>query len=305
MNDLAFFYDANEYPIVDFLMTVDVECFDFATNSFEYDKIPKRVHEEGMLPLLDLFEKYGVSATFFFTGKFAQLSPESVEMASSRGHEIGCHGYSHFEFFDVMSLEHQVKNLKKSKKILEDICVCDVVSFRAPALRINKDTVRALEKTGFKIDSSVAPQRFDGPLTSGALKKVSWLFAERKPYHISYSSPFRSGVSTILEVPLSSMLWSLTGTHMRISPALTKLTHALLSKESRISGKPLVFLIHPNELISFERKNTEKRGSWFSDELRHRIKMKDLGANSLGLLEDVLTFGNYDFGTLKDFGAGI
>ena len=52
-------------------------------------------------------------------------------------------------------------------------------------LRINEDTVRALEEAGFKTDSSVSSQRFDGPFTFGAKRKLKWLYAPGKPYMIS------------------------------------------------------------------------------------------------------------------------
>ena len=46
-------------------------------------------------------------------------------------------------------------NSIKSKKILEDISGDEVITFRAPAARVQKNTAVALEKTGYKIDSSI------------------------------------------------------------------------------------------------------------------------------------------------------
>jgi len=57
-----------------------------------------------------------------------------------------------------------------------------IESFRAPVLRLNGDTVKALEENGFTSDSSICSQRFDGPFTFGSKKKLKWLFAPRKPY---------------------------------------------------------------------------------------------------------------------------
>ena len=51
-----------------------------------------------------------------------------------------------------------MEELKRAKKVIEDIAG-RTESFRAPMLRINEDTVRALEETGFKTDGSVASQR--------------------------------------------------------------------------------------------------------------------------------------------------
>jgi peptidoglycan/xylan/chitin deacetylase (PgdA/CDA1 family) len=89
------------------------------------------------------------------------------------GHEIGCHGYDHSpeKAFDLLSYEEQVNELKKGKKAIGEVAG-GIESFRAPMLRINEATVRALEETGFRSDSSIASQRFDGPLTFGSKKKL-------------------------------------------------------------------------------------------------------------------------------------
>ena len=47
--------------------------------------------------------------------------------------------------FDVLSYEEQVKDLKKAKKAIEAVAG-RIEAFRAPAGRINKETVKALEK---------------------------------------------------------------------------------------------------------------------------------------------------------------
>ena len=75
-------------------MTIDVEAFSIPLNR-EDPSVIKQVHEEGLPLLLDLFSKYDVEATFYFTGTFAEQSPESIELVKDHGHEIGCHGYDH------------------------------------------------------------------------------------------------------------------------------------------------------------------------------------------------------------------
>lgn len=90
------------------------------------------------------------------------------------GHEVGSHGLSHKkeDGFDVLPLDKQIEHLKESKNILEDICGNEVISFRSPALRVNEHTGIALAEAGFKIDSSIASQRFDLFLSFGGFKKI-------------------------------------------------------------------------------------------------------------------------------------
>ena len=130
--------------------------------------------------------------------------------------------------FDVMPLEKQIKHLKESKAILEDLSGQEVISFRAPALRVNEDTHKALEESGYKIDSSVASQRFDMFMSFGWLKKLNWLTAPRLPYRTSKGSLFKKGDSSIIEVPLSASLLPYLGTTMRIFPYITAFQRRLL-----------------------------------------------------------------------------
>ena len=93
------------------------------------------------------------------------------------GHEVASHGYSHEvdQAFDVLPFIKQVEHLKKSKQLLEDVSGQEVISFRAPALRVNSDTPKALAETGYRIDSSIASQRFDMFLSFGGIKNCDGL----------------------------------------------------------------------------------------------------------------------------------
>ena len=45
--------------------------------------------------LLDALYERGVSATFFTTGKFVNINPQTAARIVAEGHEIGCHAFSH------------------------------------------------------------------------------------------------------------------------------------------------------------------------------------------------------------------
>jgi len=276
-------------------MTNDVESFSIPLNR-EDESAVKDVYEVGLPRLLDLYAQHDIKSTFYFTGMFAEQSPESVELVKAHGHEIGCHGYDHApeRAFDVLSYEEQVTELKKAKKAIEAVAG-GVESFRAPMLRINEATVRALEETGFQSDSSVASQRFDGPLTFGSKRKLKWLIAPRKPYVLSYDSIVKSGSSNVLEIPISAAIIPFIGTTMRISPFMIKLVQNYLFKESKRTDKPVVFLFHPNECldvggtIETTRRTNNPIEYLFADVIRQKLKLKNLGRASLKLLDEILT----------------
>jgi peptidoglycan/xylan/chitin deacetylase (PgdA/CDA1 family) len=171
-----------------FLMTNDVEAHSLSLNR-EDPHIAELVHNVGLPRLLDVLSKHDVTSTFYFTGTFCEQSPQSVDLVKDHGHEIGCHGYDHSpnRAFDLLTYDEQVCELNKAKKTIEPIAG-KITSFRAPALRMNSHTVRALEDTGFTTDSSVASQRFDGPMSFGAKEKLKWLKAPRQPYMLSHES---------------------------------------------------------------------------------------------------------------------
>lgn len=69
-----------------FLMTNDVEAHSLSLNREDPGTVDQ-VHKVGLPRLLDLLSKHDVSSTFYFTGMFAEASPESVELVRDHGHE--------------------------------------------------------------------------------------------------------------------------------------------------------------------------------------------------------------------------
>lgn len=275
-----------------FLLTNDVELTSLALNR-EDNSIADEICKVGLPRLLDLYSKYDIEATFFFTGNIVEIKPELVDMAKDHGHEVGCHGYHHNsqEGFDTLPYDKQVEYLSKSKKIIEDVSG-RIESFRSPELRINKETVKALEVTGFKIDSSVASQRFDGPFSFGTKEKMKWLFAPRKPYYLSYNSPFTRGESKILEIPISALIIPYIGTTMRIMPSMIKVIQKMLFYEAKSGDKPIVFVFHPNECLDFtlvERtKSAQGISSIFRDTVRQKLKLMNMGKTAIKLMEEII-----------------
>lgn len=296
------------------LLTNDVETTSIWHNAFR-DETGFKVWKEGMPLLLDLYEKYSIKSTFFFTGYIAKLYPEVVKMVVKYGHEVASHGMSHLKEngFDVMSLDKQIVHLSESKNILEDLSGKEVLAFRAPALRVNNDTTLALIKSGYKIDSSIASQRFDMFMSIGGLKKLNWMVAPRLPYRTSKDSLFKKGDGDIVEVPVSASVLPYIGTTMRIFPRIVSLQRKVLSIESGLTGKPIVFLVHPNEFIDESdeskmgnKKSSNKITSFFQDTIRTQLKTKNLGMPGMELYEQQIRYFkklNFEFKNVSEYVA--
>ncbi len=293
------------------LITNDVETTSILNHKLR-DKTGEYVLNQGMPRLLDLYDKYGVKATFFFTGYIATLYPQVVKMAYERGHEVGSHGLTHevSQAFDVLTPDEQLSHLRQSKQILEDLIGDEVISFRAPAARVDEKFPQIMKEAGFKVDSSVASQRLDMFFSFGALKKLHWITAPRKAYLVNEENIFKKGDSEVMEVPISAMGFPYIGTFMRIAPILNRITRRLLYLETLCNGRQFVFLTHPNEFIDedWEGGKIQRRASnYFSylmgDVLRHKLKVKNLGEKALPIFERELEFfkkKEFDFLTCKD-----
>ena len=294
------------------LLTNDVECHSIWYNTLR-DETGKKVLEEGMPLLLEIYAQYNIKSTFFFTGNIAEKYPGVVKMVLPYGHEIGSHGYSHQvdEAFDLLPFEKQVEHLQRSKDLLEQISGKEVISFRAPALRVNKYTPSALIETGYKIDSSVPSQRFDMFLSFGSIKKLKWLIAPRLPYRIHSSSLSRKGTAPLIEIPLTALIFPYAGTTLRVFPFITRIQRNLLKLESSLNKKPVVFDIHPNEFLGekSEKRIIKRRSKNFfsyllGDMVRAKLKVKNLGNAAVPLYKNEIEFykkGNFEFTTLRDY----
>lgn len=294
------------------LITNDVETTSIVNHRLD-DIVAEYLLKQGMPRLLDLYDKYNVKATFFFTGHIARICPQLVKMAYGKGHEVGSHGLTHEVSLaiDTLSLEDQVRHLKESKAILEDIIGEEVISFRSPAARVNKTFPLAMKEAGFRIDSSVSSQRMDMFMSFGVKNKMNWLIAPRHAYFVDENNIFKKGQSDIFEVPISAMVFPYIGTFMRIAPGLNRFTRNVLYAESKLNGRQFVFLTHPNEFIDeplsndgkITRRSSNYIGYLLGDVLRHKMKVKNLGEKALPVFEKELMFfehKGFEFMTCKD-----
>jgi peptidoglycan/xylan/chitin deacetylase (PgdA/CDA1 family) len=70
--------------------------------------------------LLDLFDKYGVRATFAVPAIMAEAFGDNVREASQRGHEIAAHGYLH-EDVSKLDRQEEERRLRLTTDLLEDV----------------------------------------------------------------------------------------------------------------------------------------------------------------------------------------
>lgn len=100
--------------------------------------------------ILDLLDKYGIKATFFTVGINATYYPDTLELISKRGHEIGNHTFTHPQ---VSSLDHQKlkSEVEKCESTIYEITDRKTKLFRPPEGMIDSDVKKVLGNLDYKV----------------------------------------------------------------------------------------------------------------------------------------------------------
>ena len=95
--------------------------------------------------ILESLNKYGLKATFFLTGKWAERYPDDVKNISRAGHEIFNHTYSHPRLTQI-SDQQIIEELRKTEQIIFDLTGKTTKPFFRPPYGERSSHVLALAK---------------------------------------------------------------------------------------------------------------------------------------------------------------
>lgn len=150
------------------VLSVDVEDY-FHVSAFEnilhrsnWDRMESRV-EANTHCLLDLFARKDVRGTFFVLGWVAERHPDLIRAIDESGHEVASHGYDHRRITTMSRAEFRL-DVRRSRRILEEITGKSILGYRAPSFSVTHETLWALDvlcEEGFAYDSSIFPIRHD------------------------------------------------------------------------------------------------------------------------------------------------
>lgn len=145
--------------------------------------------------LLELLDKHGITATFFWTGHAAENNPEMVGRVRDAGHETGCHGLYHETLGDPIFplpnnwpiLPSEVEGrLREATRIVRKVSGVKPVSFRCPRLWGSTQVVQVLESLGYVADASYPLYYYRTPFV---------------PYHPSAKDWTKPGRMRLVEIP--------------------------------------------------------------------------------------------------------
>lgn len=225
-------------------MSVDVEdyfqvsAFDRVVDRSEWTTRESRV-VRNTERLLDLFDEYAVTGTFFILGWVAEHHPALVREIARRGHEIASHGYGHRLVYSQTPDAFR-DDVSRAKKMLEDASGSPVAGYRAPSFSITDRSLWALDvlvEEGYRYDASIFPIRHD---------RYGIPDSPRQPYLLT------RGAGTLAEVPGSTIRLGSTnlpvagGGYFRILPYWW--TRWGIARLNANEGQPAVFYLHPWEI---------------------------------------------------------
>lgn len=226
------------------LMSVDLEDYFCDLPFSEWPNYPSRIIETTDI-LLELFEKYDVSATFFTLGYIADNYPQLIERIVSLGHEIASHSYSHIDLRKTPKNQLE-SDLKKSVSSLEKISGDKIKGFRAPFFSVTKQNLDVFQilKKYFKYDSSIFPVKT--PLYGiPDASRFSYRFSSEDPLNNNPDGDMLEIPPATLKIPIYGNLPIAGGFYFRFLPVFL-IKHGI-RKLNKIK-QPAMCYIHPKDL---------------------------------------------------------
>lgn len=240
-----------------------------------WDVFESRV-ERNTDTILNLLDSKQFKATFFVLGWVAERNPELIRNIAAQGHEIASHGYGH-ELITAQTPDVFREDVRKAKRILEDLTGTPVHGYRAPSFSITAETKWALPvlvEEGYIYDSSVFPVVHDRYGMPGAnpqchqIETASGRLWELPPSTVSVGG---------IRVPVAG------GGYFRLFPYPVL---RWMLKRIEAEGQPLVVYLHPWEL---DPAQPRMQGPLLS-RFRHYLNLKKTEERLTALLND-FTFG--------------
>lgn len=202
----------------------------------QWDRLESRV-EQNTLRLAELLAHFKTKATFFVLGWVAERHPGLIKALVKQGHEIASHGYGHELVTNQTDREFR-DDVRRSKRILEDLTGERVLGYRAPSFSITDRTPWALAilvEEGYLYDSSLNA-RFQRSEKSGRERGVREIVTTAgNIFEVALPTADLCGI----QFPIAG------GGYFRLFPYSAS---RMLLRQLERAGTQLVIYLHPWEI---------------------------------------------------------
>ncbi len=271
------------------------------------------VYDEAVPRFLDIFDRYGVKATFFVVGADALKTSNKYRIKEilQRGHEVANHTMNHHAHFYNFTYKEKKNEIIEADKVLSDIVGERIKGFRAPGWGIDLDTLKVLKSIQYDYDSSVFPSKLvlllsffnwvmnKGRLGRGMGSSADAALSPKLPYFPSEKAIWKRGKDGVLELPLSvlpliqfpflgTVLYMFGGAFFDVS-----------LRYFNMFRRPLLYELHGIELVDFYACINDERlkvKPGFSKPLNEKIALYNFMLTRFSK--------HYDFLTLRDLEKG-
>ena len=258
-------------------ISVDVEdyfqvsAFERVVKRHEWEQIPHRV-EINTNKILDKFSEHNIKATFFMLGWVAERYPQLLKRIVEEGHELASHGYEHIRVTE-QTPERFKEDVRKTKKLLEDLSGKIVRGYRAASYSIGESNLWALDElanAGYQYSSSIYPIKHDLYGMPAAPRFV-----------------FKHEDSHLIEIPISTVIFAGKklpcggGGFFRLFPYAY--SRWAINRVNHKDKQPVVFYFHPWEIDVDQPRITEAA---LRSRFRHYLNLDKMESRLHQLMQD-------------------
>ncbi|MDR2046762.1 MAG: polysaccharide deacetylase family protein [Clostridiales bacterium] len=101
-------------------------------------------------PMLKIFDDYGVKATFFVGGSFAERNGNLIKTIYERGHELANHGYFHRDAAKL-NYKENYDEIIMNHKLIEELCGIKMRLFAPPSGSVGNEMFKACGNLGYEV----------------------------------------------------------------------------------------------------------------------------------------------------------
>jgi hypothetical protein len=208
-----------------------------------YGVTPRRMGDR-LARMAHLLDRFGCRATLPVTAAAVERNPEVIRPYAAAGTEFAVHGLYHVDHVGL-SARQQMQQIGHARRVLEAGGV-EVRGFRAPYLRCDDATIRAVGENGFLYDSS---QAVDWPLEPGvetdAYRRVLPFYGSRSARdHVCVPRIDRG----IVRVPYCLPDDESAVDRLRMSPAAIAALWCGILRSTHESGELFTLGVHPERI---------------------------------------------------------
>ena len=201
----------------------------------------------------------GCVTTFAITAVILKRHHKLIRELDQKGIEFAIHGHIHIDY-GVVSLEKQIKHFKKAIDTFK-VCQLPFSGFRAPFLRFNEETLKALNSLGLFYDSSysihwdVIDKTKYAPELWNEYERVLSFYQSRQANDYLALPRF---IDSIIEIPVSIPDDEIIVERLGITTGeeISEIWGAILETTHR-SGELFTIQLHPERILHCENALVE------------------------------------------------